>query len=215
MNCPNCQKEIQQDWIYCYFCGTKLRESNVNESYSRILVMYEFEQERRQTLESKAATYIGLTSVMVTILLVVGNLLFNSSGISHTGSTYFFYLLFASYVCSVAGFTFSAVFAFKAYHTGSVFTYHTTMTSLLKVILNRLVGTEVYTMVDPESVLQFLTTDPENAKIELLKMYSRVWKKNHDLNNLKSDRILVSYALSSISLIIISATTVILLTINI
>lgn len=215
MNCPNFQKEIQQDWIYCYFCGIKLRESNVNESYSRILVMYEFEQERRQSLESKAATYIGLTSVIVTILLVVGSLLFSSSGIYHTGSIYLPYLLFVSYICAVAGFIFSAVYAFKAYHTDSVFIYHTTLTNLLNVILNRLVGTEVYTMVDPENVLRFFTTNPENAKIELLKLYSRVWKKNHDLNNLKSDRVLVSYALSSISLIIISATTIIVLIVNI
>ncbi len=24
-------KRLQQDWIYCYHCGTKLRESNINE----------------------------------------------------------------------------------------------------------------------------------------------------------------------------------------
>jgi len=215
MNCPNCQKEIQQDWVYCYFCGIKLRESNIDESYSRILAMYEFEQERRQLLESKSATYIGLTSVMVTILLVVGNLLFSSSAISHISKVYVYYLLLALYICAVAGFTFSAVFAFRAYHTGSVFTYHTTLTDLLNTILGKLVGTEVYKMVDPEKVLCLVTTSPENAKTELLKTYSRVWKKNYDLNNLKSDRILICYALSSMSLITIVLTTVIVLIIEI
>lgn len=214
MNCPFCEKEIEEEWIYCYFCGRKLRESNVDETYSRVLAMYESEQERRQALESKAATYIGLTSVMVTVLLVVGNLLFSPKIEPNFSSTHLSYLLFGSYVCAVAGFTSSAVFAFRAYHTGSVFSYRTPLIRVLNVFLERVVGKEVYEMIDPKKVLQFTFSTPEDAKRELLKVYSRVWKKNHELNNHKSDHILVCYALSSISLITIALTAVIVLVVE-
>jgi hypothetical protein len=41
------KKHNLQDWIYCYYCGIKLRESNMDENYVRILAMYEYELSRR------------------------------------------------------------------------------------------------------------------------------------------------------------------------
>lgn len=217
MNCPECHKEIQPEWIYCHYCGTELkklstelRESNMDETYNRILAMYEFEQERRQALDSKSATYIGLTSVIVTVLLAVAQLLFDSLD-NYAGQDDIFTVSFILYICAVTGFTFSAAFAFRAYHTGSVFMSRTVITRSLDFIFHRLLGTDVYEMVNPEIVLHFATLSPEEAKRRLLKIYSEVWKKNYYLNNLKSDRILICYALSSISLATIAVTAIIML----
>jgi hypothetical protein len=211
MYCPRCQKETHPEWIYCHYCGEKLRESNIYERYERIISLYEYEQTRRQTLESKSATYIGLISVIVTILLAVGNVLFNSLGDFSDDYASAFKILFALYICSVAGFTLSAVFAFRAYHTGSVLMSQTKAMRILNSVLDKLMGTEVYRIVSPDLVLQFETENPEQTKRELMEIYARIWKKNYDLNNLKSDRILASYAFSSISLAIVVVTGIIVL----
>jgi hypothetical protein len=210
MNCPNCNKEIEKEWIYCFYCGKKLRHSNIDETYSRILDMYRYENIRRQSLDSKAATYIGLTSVMVTILLVLGNFLFNT--FEYSDSNIF---LFISYICVIIGFIFSSIFAFKAYHTGSIFTYNAIYTRLLSLLLRRLVGSDVYKLINPRDILQFIFDYPENAKKELIKNYLTVWNTNYNLNNLKSNRILICYTLSSLSLILIAITTIIGLIIKI
>ena len=210
MNCPNCNEEIEKEWIYCFYCGKKLRNPNIDETYSRILNMYKYENERRQSLDSKAATYIGLTSVMVTILLVLGNFLFNT--LEYSNNNIF---LFISYICVIIGFILSSIFAFKAYHTGSIFTYHTIYTRLLSLILRRLVGSDVYKLINPRDILQFIFDYPENAKKELIRKYLTVWNTNYNLNNLKSNRILICYTLSTVSLVLIAITTIIGLIIKI
>jgi hypothetical protein len=211
MDCPKCQREIQEEWVYCYNCGTKLRESGLDEKYTRILAMYEYEQTRRQALDTKAATYIGLISVIVTVLLALGSILFSSLDGLFNKYVFVFIILLGMYICSLVGFTLSAAFAFRAYHTGSVFTSHTTVARLLNSILCRLIGAEIYRIVIPETVLQLETKTPEETKRELAEVYSKIWKINHDLNNLKSDRILTCYTFSSISLIIVVITGIIII----
>lgn len=106
MGCPNCQRETKPEWIYCYYCGTKLRDTNIDESFRSIVSVYEYEQVRRQNLDSKSATYIGFTGVVVAVLLAVGNLLFGSLKHLYSNHSIMFTALFALYICAVFGFTF-------------------------------------------------------------------------------------------------------------
>ena len=145
------------------------------------------------------------------VLLAVGDILFSSMGNLFNNHAFAFKILFSLYVCSVAGFTLSAIFALRAYHTGSVLTSRTRTMRILNDVLSRLVGTEVYKIIPPDLVLQFENDNPEQTKRELLEIYSRIWKTNYDLNNMKSDRILASYAFSSISLVIAVTTGIIML----
>jgi len=209
MECPNCHKEIKPEWVYCHYCGSRLRETNIDESYRGIVFVYEYEQARRQNLDSKSATYIGFTSVVVAVLLAVGNLLF--SPMKYTDHSIMFNALFALYICAIIGFTLSAVFAFRAYHTGSVFTSRTVVTRLLSYVSRWLVGTDVYKIVGPGKLRQFTDMTPQEAKRELIKTYIDVWNINHNLNNLKSDRILICYSLASISLVTIVAAAILLI----
>jgi hypothetical protein len=211
MNCPSCTKEVEDNWIYCHYCGTKLRETNLDDTYSRFLGMHKSEEERRASLDSKSATYIGMTSVVVTVLLAVAKLLFGSSADVQGNHESLVSILFVLYVCAVVGFTLSAASAFRAYHVGSAFMSSNKVMQLLNRFFGHSLETDVYQIVNPDRLLQLLDYSPEDAKRELIGIYHRVWKTNYNLNNQKSDRILICYALSSISLVIISFSVIITL----
>ena len=121
ITCPNCKNRIEEDyWDYCPKCRTEIFRPNRAFIYEQLFELMKLQDNRRQYLDAKAHTYIGLLSIAVTIIVALGGLTFKNGMwlqllISNNG----FIILSVLYVSTVLLFIIGVIFAFRAYHIGS------------------------------------------------------------------------------------------------
>lgn len=88
--------------------------------YNQLFELMKLENSRRENLDSKAQTYIGLLSIAITLLVALGAVTIEYAKKELVFSdTVGIMLLF--YLCTEFAFIAGTIFAFKAYHTGSPF----------------------------------------------------------------------------------------------
>jgi hypothetical protein len=121
ITCPNCKNIIEEDyWDYCPKCRTEIFRPNRAFSYEQLFELMKLQDNRRQYIDTKASTYIGLLSIAVTIIVALGGLTFKNGMclqllISNNG----FIILSVLYVSTVLLFIIGVIFAFRAHHIGS------------------------------------------------------------------------------------------------
>jgi len=125
---PNCRKAIDDDSNFCHFCRTQIiPESSKPFIYDSLLELMKFEDTRRSDLDTKAATYVGLLSVSLTILTAFGGSIILQKGEIREISNFFLntslssvqYFVFISYIIIVILFMLAVLLAVLAYSTGS------------------------------------------------------------------------------------------------
>lgn len=130
INCPNpnCNMPIEDDSDFCYFCKTHIiPETSTGFIYNLLFELMQLEETRRQDLDSKAATYIGLLGVSLTVLTASGGIIVLQGEAVHeinnfnlaTSSYVTQYVIYISYILIVILFILAVLFAFLAYSTGS------------------------------------------------------------------------------------------------
>jgi len=118
--CQNCGEEILSDnWDYCHKCGTEILRPGRAFIYEQLFELMKLQDNRRQHLDSKAHTYIGLLSIAVTIIVALGGLTIENIIIQQLLISNNTLILSVLYVSTVLLFTIGVIVAFHAYHIGS------------------------------------------------------------------------------------------------
>ncbi|RZB33487.1 MAG: hypothetical protein SRB1_01144 [Desulfobacteraceae bacterium Eth-SRB1] len=118
--CQSCGEKILSDnWDYCRKCGTEILRPGRAFIYEQLFELMKLQDNRRQHLDSKAHTYIGLLSIAVTIIVALGGLTIENIIIRQLLSSNNISILSVLYFSTVLLFTISVIVAFHAYHIGS------------------------------------------------------------------------------------------------
>jgi hypothetical protein len=174
------------------------------------------EETRREYLDTKAGTYIGLLGLSVTILTAFGGVVILQSGqireitnIDIIYSQYLLILLYFLYFSVIVLFIISVIFAFRAYSTGSLGASNepksprngilSPIRSFLgssgRFLINILIPKDknIYKWIDRN----FIALNKESCLVDLRKFLidkiDEAVKINYDLNNEKAKRILRAY----------------------
>ena len=118
--CQSCGGKIKSsNWNYCHKCGTEILNPSQAFIYEQLFELMKLQDNRRQHLDSKAHTYIGLLSIAVTIIVALGGLAIENIRIHQLLISNNISILFVLYVTTVLLFTSGVIVAFRAYHIGS------------------------------------------------------------------------------------------------
>ena len=177
------------------------------------------EETRREYLDTKAGTYIGLLGLSVTILTAFGGVVILQSGqireITNIDIIYsqylliLLYLLYFLYFSVIVSFIIAVIFAFRAYSTGSLGasnepksprngilrSIRSFLGSIRRFLINILIPKDenVYTWIDRS----YIALNKESCLVDLRKFLiekiDAAVKINYDLNNEKAKRILRAY----------------------
>jgi hypothetical protein len=118
--CQNCGAELLSDnEDYCHKCGAEVLRPSRAFIYEQLCDLMKLQDNRRQHIDSKAHTYIGLLSIAVTIIVALGGLAIKNIMnpellMSNNGL-----ILLVLYLSTVLLFIISVIFAFRAYHIGA------------------------------------------------------------------------------------------------
>lgn len=211
--CPECKAEIEKDWAFCT-CGYKLFD-NFDFVYDQLIRLMEQENARREHLDSKASTYIGLLSIAVTILTTFGGI------VALQGST-FLELTNSSlkipgpvmssiniiYILTVLSFIVGVIFAFLAFNEGS--------TILPKEIADKNDLKYQNTLhkcfwnMDLDYLADNIDQPPIILKIPLIEHLREIIDQNYKLNNEKSNKVIWAYWLTLFGIGLLLALTVLI-----
>lgn len=117
--CSKCKRGIEDYWDYCHNCGTEIFRPTRAFIYDQLFELMKLQDNRRQYLDSKAHTYIGLLSIAVTIIVALGGITIENIIAPRLVISYNVLILSGLYVSTVLLFISGVIFAFQAYHIGS------------------------------------------------------------------------------------------------
>lgn len=223
-----------EDWSYCFYCGEELASPNSTDfAYDQLYDLMKLEEARREYLDTKAGTYIGLLGLSVTILTAFGGIITIQSGqiqefkdISIVFPKDLLMIIYILYFAVIILFITAVLFAFRAYGTGSTLSADTnpdkgTYDSIKKFfsgIGNSLIPRDdkIYKWIDSD----FIAQHKESSLVDVHRcladhINNDVIKINYELNDKKSNRIIKAYICTIFGIIILLILVVLIGTIGI
>lgn len=208
--CPQCNKPIDDDSNYCYFCKTPIiTETSKVFVYNLLFSLMQLEETRRQDLDSKAATYIGLLSVGVSVLTAFGGIIILRGGtileiknLKLASLSFIQNAVYLNYIFIVVLFILAVICAFLAYSTGSKKTKSNDSANLSfdeKKKCYQGLGYDYVACLSNEPL--YLTYD------KLIRLLREAISINYNLNNDKSNKIKDAFWITifAISLLLVQA----------
>lgn len=188
--CNNCGNPIFREDKYCEKCGNKIKSSR-EFAYKQLFELMKLEGDRREQLDSKASTYIGLLSIAVTIIGGLGGITIATIQNEELLISNIILIISGLYFSTIIFFIIGVVQAFHAYHIGSIIVNENLLETKPNGI-NRSVfhGMDVDWLVkNSDARLQFVEKD-------LIPHIGDIYSINSQLNNLKSNSIIWAYRFS-------------------
>lgn len=236
--CQKCGASVSDDEEFCYKCGARIDEPSLTFIYDQLFELLKLENQRREHLDSKAQTYIGLLSIAVTIIVSLGSLTIKDLKSQQLIASNINLIIYVLYISTVLFFISSVLFAFRAYHTGSIIMYPPkvlqwgiTLIKRLKLNLSQRLAPNNSRAVGYNNEVEPAAQTPKNVfvivevpwlvknsdkrlskvKKSLIDHLGNIHSINYQLNNQKSDNLLYAYYFSVIALIFLAILFIIIL----
>lgn len=193
--CQKCGADVSEEWEYCFECGARIIEPSLAFMYDQLFEVLKLEEQRREHLDSKASTYIGLLSIAVTIIVSSGLLTikdFKSHQLIASNITLL--IIAVLYVLTVLFFIIGVLYAFRAYHTGS---------KIVKGEIDNLMLKNVFLFMDVDWLVKNSDKRLSSVQKELINHIHKIFSLNYPLNNQKSNNILYAYRFTFFAIILL------------
>ena len=217
--CSKCGTVIlSSEWNYCPDCGAKLPENclivkNEKFVYGQLFELMKLENDRRQRLDSKAHTYIGLLSIAVTIVISLGGLLtIETIKLYESLDKYLIILFYCLHISIVILLTANVLFAFRAYHTGASKLNKSYLFNLFcNIFLKNVTKKEIFS-INTANFFSKLNDDlPLNNMRKMLVIHiNQIILNNSFINDEKSDNILNAYIATIIAIFLLVILTILI-----
>lgn len=188
--CSNCKREMEDYWDYCHNCGTEIFRPTRAFTYDQLFELMKLQDNRRQHLDSKAHTYIGLLSIAVTIVVALCGLTIENIIIPRLVITYNSLILSGLYVSTVLLFIIGVIFAFQAYHIGSPIIK---IDDDGKIQITAEKRKKVYLRLDEKRLVEKSDEGLASLQNNLIHSLENIISKNKILNIRKSNKIILAY----------------------
>lgn len=120
-SCAKCGATISKDWVYCHQCGAELIHTSQEFSYDQLFELVKLEETRREYLDSKASTYIGLLTIAVTVLTASGGIITIRGGpIQEITNPQLGIAIYILYIFIIIFFVSGVFFTFRSYSIGTI-----------------------------------------------------------------------------------------------
>jgi len=193
--CQKCGAALSEEWDYCFECGTRIVEPSLAFTYDQLFELVKLEEERREHLDTKAYTYIGLLSIAVTIIVSLGSLTIKDFKSHQLLASNVILIISGLYVVTVLLFIIGVLFAFRAYHTGSI---------IVKGGVDGQKQKNVFLFMDVDWLVKNSDRRLSSVQKELIDHLREIFSINYQLNNQKSNNILYAYKFTIIAIIFLS-----------
>lgn len=183
--CQKCGANVSEEWEYCFECGARIIEPSLAFMYDQLFEVLKLEEQRRERLDSKASTYIGLLSIAVTIIVSLGSLTirdFKSHQLIASNITLL--IISVLYFLTVLFFIISVLYAFRAYHIGS---------KIVKGEIDGRMLKNVFLFMDMDWLVKNSDKRLSSVQKVLINHIYEIFSLNYPLNNQKSNNILYAY----------------------
>jgi hypothetical protein len=204
-SCPNCDKEVKEYWNYCT-CGYKLFD-NFGFVYDQLFKLMELEGTRRERLDSKASTYIGLLGIAVTILTTFGGVAFQEiATLGLNIQTSIMSLANYVYILTILSLIAGVISAFRAFREGS--------TIIPKEIDKndpeyQSILSKSFWNMDYGYLAKNIENLPPDLKNPLIEHLKDIVDHNYTLNNSKSNKLIWAYWLTLTGIVLLLALTIV------
>lgn len=204
--CKDCGQKVDDNGDFCHNCGARLKESSQDFVYNQMFDLLKLEISRTARLDSKAHTYIGFLSIAITILASLGGLIIES--IKTEGKIMTDIIIFISiiYVFVALFFIIGVLFAFRAYHTGSIFVRKQSNNkgqSGTKLKRSHPKSNKVFLGLDLRWLSENYEMGLPNVQKYLISHILEIHSRRRSLNNQKSNNILYAYIATITSVLLL------------
>lgn len=193
--CKKCGANVSEEWEYCFECGARIIKPSLAFMYDQLFEVLKLEGQRREHLDSKASTYIGLLSIAVTIVVSLGSLTikdFKSHQLIASNTT--LVIISVLYVLTVLFFIIGVFYAFRAYHTGS---------KIVKGESDNQMPKNVFLFMDVKWLAENSDMKLSSVQKVLINHIHEIYSVNYPLNNQKSNNILYAYRFTFFAIILL------------
>jgi hypothetical protein len=194
MDCKECEEKVSDDWEYCFKCGAKIDEPSRKFIYDQLFELMKLETSRSAQLDSKAHTYIGFLSIAITILGSFGGLLIENIKSQGLILSNIIIIISILYVLVALLFIIGVIFAFKAYHTGSI---------KINEEYGDHVPLNVFVGMDVDWLAKKSGRRLSHVQNYLIPHLRWIYLRNYRLNNEKSNNILNAYMCTIIAVFLL------------
>ncbi len=205
--CNKCGNPISWDDKYCEKCGNKIFKPSREFTYNQLFELMKIQENRREHLDSKASTYIGLLSIAVTVIGGLGSIAIATIQSKESSASNLILIISSLYFSTIILFIIGVLIAFHAYHVGSIIVNEKLLkTKPIEIERKVFHGMDVDWLVkNSDKGLQFVQK-------ELILHVRNVYSVNYQLNNLKSNSIIWAYRFSigGISLLLLLCITLLI-----
>jgi hypothetical protein len=118
--CDKCGNPISRDDKYCEKCSNRIFKSSREFIYKQLFELMKLEENRREQLDSKASTYIGLLSIAVTVIGALGGIAIATIQGNESLISNIILIISILYFSTIILFIIGVLMAFHAYHIGSI-----------------------------------------------------------------------------------------------
>ncbi len=207
---------MSEDWNYCFYCSAELiPQTSVGFAYDQLYDLMKLEENRREYLDTKAGTYIGLLGISVSILTAFGGIITIQSGqiqkVTENNAIFPHWLLtlfYILYFLIVVLFIIAVIFAFRAYGTGSLSVCSGSNKSdivkgfFVEILIPR--EKKVYKWIGRKFIVENKDSNLVDVRRYLVDhIENDVLSVNYDLNDKKANRIKRAYISTIIGIIIL------------
>lgn len=204
--CQNCGDKILSDnWDYCHKCGTEILRPGRAFIYEQLFELMKLQDNRRQHLDSKAHTYIGLVSIAVTIIVALGGLTIENIIIQQLLISNNISILSVLYVSTVLLFTIAVIVAFQAYHIGSPIIKNGGDEAVLQKTYDESITDEktkkVYLRLDEKWLVENSDKGLVFLQKKLIQILGTIISENQKFNIKKSNSIIWAYYITITAII--------------